>query len=731
MKYLPVTVIITLTSSLFVAMVISPTVCSMLSDAGARRKPREHGLIQCYKGLLRAALRHWPATLLLAVLLLVGLGVTYAKRGSGVELFPEFDPRRAIINIRCPQGTNVRETDRIARIVERRLEPFRPDIQHVVTNVGSAGGFTLTGASTGPHVGNVTVLFHDYEDRKRKSADAVKEIRQVLADIPGAEIKVEKEKEGPPTGAAVTVRIIGREFKTLERLAEKAKGLIADVPGLVNLRSDLEVTRPELSFRVDRRRAALLGLNPTIIGNFLKTAVFGREVGTYRQFNDEYDITIRLPRSQREKIQDLFRLHVPSNTGHAVPLSSLGTFDYRPGFGTIHRINQTRVVTLTADAEGRLGPAVLADAQARLDPLGYASLLSSDIKDLPAFCRKLADARAAPVRRVRELLEPGLLGGLTGDVRRTIREVADAGKADKKAQKSIVAALKGLLGRRDLYRQEDFAGTELDKQARELLQRERNDLRANEVRRLNRLLLEAAFPTLLTRRERLQVPPGYLVRYAGEQEEQEKARQFLFGRALPLALLLIVLILVTQFNTLSAPLIIMFTVILSTIGVFAGLLLCRMPFGIIMTGVGLISLAGVVVNNAIVLLDYTRQLQRRGMEVMSAAVQAGVTRLRPVLLTATTTILGLIPMATGISLNIHKFDPTRLSSLISTRSESSQFWASMAIAVIFGLAFATLLTLVVVPTLYTTLYRAAARFGLGGLKKTGEVEPPPLPATAE
>ena len=167
-----------------------------------------------------------------------------------------------------------------------------------------------------------------------------------------------------------------------------------------------------------------------------------------------------------------------------------------------------------------------------------------------------------------------------------------------------------------------------------------------------------------------------------------------------LAILFIVLILVTQFNSLGVPLIIMTTVLLSLIGVLAGLLVCRMPFGIIMTGVGVISLAGVVVNNAIVLLDYTRQLRGRGLELREAILTAGQTRLRPVLLTATTTILGLVPMATGVSYDFHVMS-------WATRSSSSQWWRGMAVAVIFGLAFATVLTLVVVPTLYLLVSRFA------------------------
>ncbi|MFQ5805381.1 MAG: efflux RND transporter permease subunit [Phycisphaerae bacterium] len=575
MKWLPITLIITLSSSLFVAMVISPTISSAFVSVRSRAGARESWIIRRYRRLLETALQHRLTTLSLVLLLLVGLAMLYDKKGHGVELFPDFDPYRGSVNIRFPQGTNIYETDRLAREVERRLQPYAEDLEHVISNVGSGGGGGPLGGGGGggSHLADITLTFPDYELRRRPSAAAITDIRQALADVAGAEIKVDKQEEGPPTGAAVTVRVVGEDFKTLEQISEQAKQLIANVPGLVNLRSDHEAARPELAFRVDRRRAMLLGVNTAIVGNFLKTAVFGSKVGTYRQFNDEYDITVRLPVAQRENIDDLFRLHVPNAQGEAIPLSSLGEFTYTGGFGTIRRIDQKRVITLTADAEGRLSTEVLADVQKCL--------------------------------------------------------------------------------------------------------------------------------------AQLDMPPGCEIRYAGEKEEQEKAQAFL-SKAFVIALFLIVLILVAQFNTLIMPFIIMTTVILSFIGVLAGLLICRMPFGIIMTGVGVISLAGVVVNNAIVLLHYTRLLQRRGLDVIAAAIQAGATRLRPVLLTAVTTILGLIPMAVGVS-----YDFREMAWV--TKSESSQWWSSMAIAVIFGLAFATLLTLVVLPTLYVTLARLEQRLGFRGL----------------
>ncbi|MBX7258301.1 MAG: efflux RND transporter permease subunit [Candidatus Hydrogenedentes bacterium] len=190
-----------------------------------------------------------------------------------------------------------------------------------------------------------------------------------------------------------------------------------------------------------------------------------------------------------------------------------------------------------------------------------------------------------------------------------------------------------------------------------------------------------------------ELPAGYSISYTGENEDSEETETFL-GRAFIAALLLIALVLVAQFNSILQPIIIMTSVILSLGGVFLGLYIHNMPFGILMTGIGCISLAGVVVNNAIVLLDFINELRARGVPLYDAVVEAGTTRFRPVMLTAVTTVLGLIPMATGVSFDFFTFKWTQ-------GGESSQWWGSMAIAVIYGLSFATLLTLVVVPTLYT------------------------------
>ncbi len=573
MKYLPITLTLGLLASLFVGLVFNPVICSVWAGRSPKPHQKDHWFLRVYRRIQEAGLYNPGLALFLAFCLLVGLGMLYAKIGKGTEFFPEGDPERAVIDIRAPQGTNIHETDRIARLIEERLGPYKPWLKHVITNVGSAGGTNmgLVASAGGSHLAGVTLVFHDFVDRQRPSNDVIAEIRQAIADIPGAEIKVEKEEEGPPSGAPVTVRVMGEDFKTLEQISEQARHLIAAVPNVVNLRSDFEGARPELAFTADRRVAMLLGVNTATVGNFLKMAVFGSKVGTYREYNEEYDITVRLPVADRTKVDDLYRLQVPNTAGDAVPLSSLGTFTYRGGFGTINRVDQKRVVTLTADAEGRLGSEVLADVQKTL--------------------------------------------------------------------------------------------------------------------------------------ESIELPLGYEIRYAGEKEEQDKAQAFL-SKAFAIALLLVVMVLVIQFNSLMVPFIIMTTVVLSLIGALIGLLVCGLPFGIIMTGIGIISLAGVVVNNAIVLLAYTQQLQREGMGLIEAASTAGVTRLRPVMLTAMTTIIGLIPMAVGVSYDFHTFT-------WATKSESTQWWRNMAVVVMFGLGFATILTLVVVPSLYVMLSRLSLWLGFG------------------
>ena len=225
--------------------------------------------------------------------------------------------------------------------------------------------------------------------------------------------------------------------------------------------------------------------------------------------------------------------------------------------------------------------------------------------------------------------------------------------------------------------------------------------------------------------ESADTPAGFHLRLGGADDEQRASQEFL-SRAFMIAIFLVGLVLVAQFNRFDLPIIILGSVILSLVGVLWGLILTGTPFGVIMTGIGSISLAGVVVNNAIVLLDYVEKLRERGLDADEALVQAGRTRLRPVMLTAITTVLGLLPMATGVSFDFSK-------GVFSIGGQNAEWWGPMAIAVIFGLSFATVLTLVLVPTFYRIsedLRFTRVRIGtlLGRLvRRSPEPEAPPTP----
>ncbi|MBR9977651.1 MAG: efflux RND transporter permease subunit, partial [Bacteroidetes bacterium] len=202
------------------------------------------------------------------------------------------------------------------------------------------------------------------------------------------------------------------------------------------------------------------------------------------------------------------------------------------------------------------------------------------------------------------------------------------------------------------------------------------------------------------------MPDGYNFTFAGEQQEQADAAEFL-GRALLITIFLIFLLMVSEFNSIKVPFVIMISVLLSLIGVLLGLLITGEPFGVIMTGVGVIALAGIVVKNAIVLLDFAKQKIQQGMPLDDALLEAGRTRLRPVVLTAVSTILGVVPLATGVDIDWRNF-------ALVIGAESSDFWRGLGIAIISGLAVSTFLTLVVIPTLYSLLedwqHAIAARF---------------------
>jgi multidrug efflux pump subunit AcrB len=456
-----------------------------------------------------------------------------------------------------PSGTNIEKTNEFTKGIENKMKPF-DDIEYYVSNVGSSTNPMDFGGSTS-NKSTVTVNFYDKLDRKRSSFLAVEDIRESLVGIAGGDIDIQSQQGGPPTGPPVNIEISGDDFIKLGQISEQVKALIKDTPGLTDLKSDFNESRPEIKITIYREKAALYKLSTASIASTIRTAINGTEASKFRVGEDEYDITVRLDKTQRDNVSSISDLFIANKDGVNVPLTSVAKIEFSGGLEKINRKDQQRVVTLSGNAEGRLGNDVLMDVMTKL---------------------------------------------------------------------------------------KDF-----------------------------------------------KLPDGYAISYTGESEDQQEASAFL-GQAFIFSLLLIFLFMVMEFNSVRTPLIIMFSVLLSLIGVFFGLLVTRTPFGIIMTGIGVISLGGIVVRNAIVFLDFQKELVKRGLSRDEALVQAGVIRLRPVFLTAACTILGLVPLTTGVD-----FDWRSFSWVIG--GENTAFWRPMGVAIIFGLTVSTFLTLVVIPAIFS------------------------------
>ncbi len=571
MSYLPKTLICVLTASLFVAIVINPAVCSFVI---AKPKNQRHmqkdkpGLFVIgYISLLKTALAHKIVVMVLAVLFLIFTVACFIRFNAGVELFPDTDPRFIEINIKYPEGTKLSVTDNALKKIEMQLQKYE-NIDYYVANAGYSGG-GMRGGAAGTYAGLITANFKEFGDRVESSWVTLDKIRKELPVIPGAEIKVDKQTEGPPRESPISIEISGNDFDILQNITYEIKQIIKDVPGLVDLQDDFESAKPELQFRVDRDKASLLGLSTAAIGMALRTSFYGTDITKFRVGDEQYDITVRLPDHMRGKTGLLDEIFITNLHGDAIPITSVGELVYAAGKGKITRKDRSRTITITGNNQAR----------------GVDKILI--------------------------------------DIRRKLK---------------------------------DFS-----------------------------------------------IPNGYSINFAGDNEDMNEAGSFL-GRAFFIALGVILVILVIQFNSILIPIVILITVLLSMIGVMWGLLICNFKFGVIMTGVGVISLAGIVVNNAIVLIDCIQQHQNN-MNRIDAVIQAGRLRLRPVLLTATTTILGMIPLAIGYSLNFHTKIPTLIKG-----SEQSQWWAPMAVAVIFGLAVSTVLTLVIIPVMYCLVDSFAENF---------------------
>ena len=532
-----------------------------------------------YASVLRWTLRHPVLTFSsIFITLFVAIGLLIVQK-PGLEQFPSGDPNFIFAYVVMPVGTDQETTDSVTRIVENKiygvLGKNNPIVKSVISNVAVGASEDQFDQSVNTNKGKVSVAFIESTDRRnRKSKPYEEKFREALKGIPGAQITVGVEQNGPPQGKPINIEISGDQFDELIATSNNIKRYLdsLNIPGIEELRTDLQANKPEITIDLDRERMNREGISTQTVGFEIRNAVYGWEASKYKEGNDDFPIMIRYDESQRKNIDQLKDLKITfrdqtNGKVRQVPLSAFATINYSTTYSGIKRIDQKRVVTL--------GSNLLS---------GYESQ------------------------------QPVIMGQVT------------AALAD--------------------YR----------------------------------------------------TPEGVTIGYTGASQDMQETISFL-GVAGLIALFLIIIILVAQFNSVSKPIIIFAEVFFSIIGVLLGYGITGMNFSAVMTGVGVIALLGIVVRNGILLVEFTDLLIEQGVPLREAVIEGARTRMTPVVLTATATILGMIPLAIGLNINFYGLF-THFKPDIWFGGENVVFWGPLAWTIVFGLAYATFITLLVVPVMY-------------------------------
>lgn len=534
-----------------------------------------------YGRFLTWALRHpWSMVTAMTFLLFASCGITLTRQ-SNIVLFPKADPNFIYVYMTLPVGTDVNVTDSLTRVMEAKvietLGADNPIVESVLSNVALGASEDQFDRSATSNKGKVGVAFVEYGKRNGVSTkEYMDKIRKAThGAIPGAEIVVDQEAGGPPSPKPISVEITGDDFNQLivaSKLVHRYLDSLA-IPGVEELRSDLIVSKPEISIQIDRDRANREGVSTSQIGSEFRTAILGKEATKFRDGEDEIPVMIRLKEEQRENINAVENLNITfrdMNMGgvlRSIPMVALADIKYTNTFGGVRRQDLQRIVTISSNITAEYQP----------------------------------------------------------------------------KQTQVVNAVKAAL---------------------------------------------------------TQIPPqdGVTIGFAGEDAEFLDAVSFL-GRSLVISVFIILIILVTQFNSIGKTLIIMTEVVFSIIGVLLGMAIFNMDFSVIMMGVGIVALAGIVVRNGILLVEFTDKLRSEGQEIYESIIHAGRIRMTPVLLTATAAILGLLPLAVGFNIDFASLLATG-DPVIYFGGDSVAFWGPLSWTIIFGLGFATFITLIILPVMY-------------------------------
>lgn len=509
-------------------------------------------------------------------------------RGNKSTFFPSGDPHFVYVYLKLPVGTDVKHTDSITSVLEKRVEKVlekelrannkKGIVESIITNVAvSANNPRDNNRSVQSHLGRIQVSFVDFEERHGKSTQPyMDQIRETVQGIPGTSVEVAQEDNGPPTDPPVNIEVQGDNFENISSIATQLYNFLDTnkINGIENLQADVDLNNPEITINVDREKAMFEGLSTGQVGMEIRTAVFGKEVSKIKQGEDEYKIQLRYTDLMRNNITDLMNMRITfmdMNTMmvKSIPVSAVASVDYTNTTGGVKRKNVKRTIQLQSN-----------------------------------------------------VLDPTMVGPINKELQVKIDEFKD----------------------------------------------------------------------------KVKIPADVTIKLSG-QSEQEKETQAFLGIAFLIAVGLIFLILVLQFNSMSKPFIVITEIFFSVIGVLLGYAVTGMTIATIMLLVGIVGLAGIVIKNGILIIEFTDELRGRGMRTREAAIQAGKIRIIPVLLTAVATILGLLPLAVGFNIDFAGLF-TSLKPNIFFGGDSVVFWGPLSWTIIFGLMLSFFLTLVMVPSMY-------------------------------
>jgi multidrug efflux pump subunit AcrB len=579
LKWIPVVVIITLAMSLFEALIILPCHVSEFVKAHDKGKSGSGGgrfwamMHTRYARLIRMVLHH-RTIFLVAVFALFISTMFIAKKKMYVDQFPADLIEIFSVNITTPQGTTKDATESLVTQIEQiatdNLEEH--ELQNVLAFVGMLTDMDGASSTVGSRYATVFVYLTPQASRKRTAQEVIDDLRPLCSKVDGLEtIRFVKVQGGPPVGRAIDIKIVGKDFDTLEVISEKMQASLSKYPGVTNIKDDHDLGKDELRIIVDHAEAARLGVDVRSVARTVYSAFEGVVATSLRKAEDEIRVRVKLAEPYRDQVEHLRTLRVLNRQGRLVEVSKVAALKQTRAVSSIFHYKGERAISVTADVENK-----------------------------------------------------------------------------KKNGKLI-----GLINT-ELWDEYSTIG---------------------------------------------QSYPGCRIARTGEWEENQKMKTAML-KAVAAALLMIYTILAIQFKSFAHPLTVLMSIPFGMIGVIIALILHGKPISL-MAMMGMVGMCGVVVNDAIVLVSFINDLRKAGVPPHDAIIQAAETRLRPIILTSVTTVMGLAPVIYGIG----GYEP---------------FVAPAAIVLAYGLVFATFLTLLVVPCFYSLGVDLGKKLGMRAPDSTSD-----------